>query len=203
LLWVGFIRKLSSLSVSKGQNGLAAEDICLACGLCCNGVIFADVKLLPEENVKELLSLRMPLLRARAKRGPTSLVSPAKESWKFLQPCAAHDGCRCRIYSARPRHCREFDCLLLKKVQEGAATRGSALRIIRAARRQAEKVRALLVALGDTEESVSLAQRFRNTRKRLEQTQPDKKAAGLYSQLTVAFHKLSILIGESFYPAPR
>src|SRR6185295_12193128 len=90
LLWIGFIRKLSALSVSKGQNGLAAEDICLACGLCCNGVIFADVKLLPEENVKELLSLGMPLLKAGAKRGPTSQVSARKESWKFLQPCAAH-----------------------------------------------------------------------------------------------------------------
>ncbi len=123
-------------------------------------------------------------------------------SWRFPQPCAAFDGCRCRIYPLRPRYCREFECLLLKKVQQGEATHSDALRVIRAVRRRTDKVRSLLTALGDKDEAVALAGRFRRTSKRLERAQLDEKAAHLYSELTLAFHDLTMLLSEAFYPAP-
>src|SRR5438132_2396309 len=38
-------------------NGFVAEDLCLECGLCCNGVIFADVRLQPGDDPKRLKAL--------------------------------------------------------------------------------------------------------------------------------------------------
>ncbi len=41
------------------------EDICLACGLCCNGVIFAHVKLQPSEGEAFTLDAGGLLVMAR------------------------------------------------------------------------------------------------------------------------------------------
>jgi len=201
LSWIALIVS-PILSCSNKHNGSESADICLACGLCCNGVIFADVKLLPEDDVPKLLELDMPLLKARSKRDNSCSASSKTVKWRFLQPCAAYDGCRCKIYSARPRYCREFDCLLLKSVKEGTATRGQALRVIRAARCQADLVKKLLGLLGDTQENASLADRFRRLSKRLTQAELDTAQADLFSQLSLAFHDLNLLLNDAFYPAP-
>jgi len=50
--------------VPKSAN---AGEICLECGLCCNGVIFADVQLQPGDLPDRLRELGLKLL-ARAKR---------------------------------------------------------------------------------------------------------------------------------------
>jgi Fe-S-cluster containining protein len=165
-------------------------------------VIFANVKLLPEDDVPKLLELDMPLLKIRSKRDNSFSASLKSVKWRFLQPCAAYDGCRCEIYSARPKYCREFDCLLLKSVQEGKTTRARALRVIRAARRQADLVKKLLGLLGDTQENVALADRFRRLSKLLTQAGLDKAQANLFSQLSLAFHDLNLLLNDAFYPAP-
>ncbi len=94
-----------------------------------------------------LCSLGIPILIPRS-----ALRAP-----HFNQPCAALDGCRCRIYSERPNYCREFDCLVLKNVKAGRLRTAAALRIISAARDRADKVLRLLRALGDTDEQVALA----------------------------------------------
>jgi Fe-S-cluster containining protein len=192
---------LAMARAPKASNDLIAENICLSCGMCCNGVIFADVKLLPQEDAAALLSLGLPLLRGSISRKQTAVAPVTK--WRFLQPCAAFDGCRCRIYPSRPKYCREFDCKLLKKAQQVDVTLREALRVIRAAHRRANKVRRLLLALGDKDEGVALANRFRTTAKRLESAELDPQTAGLHSQLTLAFHDLSLLLNESFYPAPQ
>ena len=73
------------------------------CGLCCNGVIFADVQLEPEDDAQLLQSLGLKFALNRK----SQIVKR-----KFLQPCTAFAGCQCNIYSDRPRHyCRQFECL--------------------------------------------------------------------------------------------
>jgi len=123
----------------------------------------------------------------------------ANPTLRFLQPCSALSGCRCRIYGSRPGHCRHFECFLLKKVEENRVTRAEALRVIRVARARAQKVRRFLRGLGDHEETAALADRFRRTTRRLERAKPHEKAAELYRQLTLAFHDLNLLIHEAFY----
>ena len=119
---------------------------------------------------------------------------------KFPQPCAAFEGCRCRIYAERPQYCRKFECVLLKSVQTGTTDRKTAFGIVRAALERAEKVRALLKQLGDTDEQQALAGRFRRMAKRMEQRGLDEQTAELYGQLTLAVHDLNLLLSEAFYP---
>jgi Fe-S-cluster containining protein len=184
---------------SANKNGSQSQELCLACGLCCNGVIFADVKLMPGDNAARLQSLGMPLLKSILTRSKVVAGSNEDDQWRFKQPCSAFNGCRCRIYPSRPKYCREFDCLLLKKVQEGTMTQSGALRIIQAARRRVRKVQQLLIALGDTDETIALAERFRRITRRLRRLGSDAQTAEIYGRLTLAFHKLSLTLNRSFY----
>ena len=183
---------------TSAQSGTpVAEGICLTCGLCCNGAIFSDVKLVSGDVAASLKSLGLPLIKSGArKRCAGSSDEPA---WRFPQPCAALHGCRCRIYADRPGHCRAFECFLLKKFRKDRVSLGEALRNIRAARRRMDKVRKLLESLGETDGAVALGDRFRRLTKSLEGAQLDPKRAELYSRLTLAFHDLNILINENFY----
>jgi len=72
----------------------AAARLCLDCGLCCNGVLFDQVRLQPGDNRKALTARGLKI-----KRG----------GW-FNQPCTALCGTLCQLYAARPTRCRQFEC---------------------------------------------------------------------------------------------
>jgi hypothetical protein len=118
----------------------------------------------------------------------------------LTQPCAAFDGCRCRVYADRPKYCRQFECVLFKSVKAGRTEPAAALRIIRTARERADKVYCLLRILGDSDEQLPLSARFRRTSKRLKEHELDEETADTYGQLTLAFHDLNLLLGDAFYP---
>jgi hypothetical protein len=177
------------LNDSKHSHRAAIAALCPNCGLCCNGVIFANVGLRPDDDTARLKSLGLPIGAPRAERPP-----------RLAQPCAAYDGCHCRVYADRPHYCREFECLLLKSVQAGRTETPAAVRIIRNARERADTVRRLLGALGDTDTHLPLSARFRHTNKRMQQRELDEATADTYAQLTLAVHDLNLLLGDAFYP---
>jgi Fe-S-cluster containining protein len=178
------------LNGSKNLDDAAIGELCPACGLCCNGVIFANVGLRPDDDATRLRALGLPVCMPRSKLRPPHLN----------QPCAAFDGCHCRVYADRPQYCREFECVLLKSVKAGHTEMAAALRIIRTARDRADKVRSLLCALGDTNEQLPLSARFRRMGKRLQERDLDEETADTYAQLTLAVHDLNLLLGDAFYP---
>jgi uncharacterized protein len=108
----------------------------LNCGLCCNGVLFADVELQSGDDPQALAALGLTIKRKGAKRA-------------LAQPCACLDGQSCRIYAARPSRCRAFECRVLEGVLSGALSLGAALQHIGEAQAQAEVVRTLLQSGGD------------------------------------------------------
>jgi Fe-S-cluster containining protein len=170
------------------MNKIDSADLCLECGLCCNGVIFADVEL----NSSEVQSLKSKI---------QSLASSGKNAKvKLPQPCAAFDGCHCQVYAERPTYCRQFECLLLKNVQSGRIGRTEASRMVRTAKERAEKVRSLLRELGDLDEGTALRLRFQRAAKRYEKAPLTDGKAELYGDLTLAFHDLNMLVREAFYP---
>jgi hypothetical protein len=178
------------LNGSKNSDDATIGELCPACGLCCNGVIFANVGLRPGDDAAQLRALGLPICTPHSKLRPPHLN----------QPCAAFDGCRCRVYADRPKYCREFECVLLKSVQAGHTEPAAALRIIRTARERADKVRQLLLSLGNTDEELPLSARFRHTGKRLKERDLDEETADTYAQLTLAVHDLNLLLGDAFYP---
>lgn len=157
--------------------------LCLSCGMCCNGVIFRDVKLQKDDDAGKLKNLGLPISRR---------ILP--------QPCAALEGCRCRVYADRPTYCRQFECALFKNVMWGNLKATDALAIIRDARRKVKKVLRLLRGLGDPDESKALGVRFREMSRRMERPAIDENTAENYGQLTLAMHDLNVLLSESFYP---
>jgi hypothetical protein len=166
----------------------AVAQLCPHCAMCCNGVLFKDVELQPGDSATKLKTLGLPFSSSRTP--------------KFPQPCAALAGCMCRIYAARPARCREFECALLKSVAAGETETAAALRVIREARRQAERVRHLLREVGDHDEHVALSLRFQRTQRRFESSPFEEPAADKFGELTLAVHDLNLLLREKFYPNP-
>ena len=152
-------------------------------------MIFADVKLQGGDNEAKLRKLGLRFTKA---------TSPNSKP-KFTQPCAAFDGCRCRIYEDRPNYCRAFECWLLKQVKAGTLSPRAALRVIRDAKSRVREVERLLEKLGDPEDATNLRARFQRTIRKLEQTKQTSEASQFSSELTLAMHELNRLLSESFY----
>ena len=165
------------------------NSLCLQCGLCCNGAIFGDVKLQPGESSRRLKQLGLPLLPGRA--GCAA---------RFTQPCCAFQNGLCQIYAERPHHCREFECLLLKRVHAGDVEYSEALRTVQTARKRLAGVCTLLRELGDKDEGVALKLRVQRVSRRLQRNVPNARTADLFGQLTLAFHDLNLLLSQEFYP---
>ena len=171
----------ASLPLNQMQWGL--EQLCLTCALCCNGAIFADVKLQPGENAVTLKSAGLELKRRR-----------------LPQPCAALAGKCCRVYAVRPEHCRNFECSLLHGFKAGRISSVAASQVVREARQRLRKVEGLLRKLGDTQQHLAFRARFRSVTRRLQNAPPQRRTARLYGDLTLAMHGLNMLLGEGFYP---
>jgi len=154
------------------------DTLCLQCGLCCNGVLFADVR--PEAGD------RSPLFAGRS---------------RVSQPCpafAAHD-CTCAIYAERPRRCRQFECHQLLGVRVGEITVAAALRRIAKARRLAAKVEKHLVVLGYNNVKLPLKRRFQNCQRAAEAGKLDASQYAPLADLQLAMHRLTQLLAEEFY----
>lgn len=168
----------------------SAEQLCLACGLCCDGTLFDNVRLGPGDDAKKLKTLGLPVSVSLAKTPVTF----------FRQPCAALCADRtCRLYADRPVQCRTFECGVFKDAQAGRIESASALRLVKQARRRADKIRRLLRKLGDTEETLPLSERFRRTKRRMESGLADENAAHTFAELGLAVHALNLLAHDKFY----
>jgi Fe-S-cluster containining protein len=125
----------------------AVSQLCRNCGLCCNGVLFADVELRAGDDPGRLAELGL-------------LLGMKGSKLAFAQPCTCFDGKLCGIYRDRPKRCRTFECGLLKRVQAGELDANMALKTIAKTKRQAGKVRAMLRQLGQTDEALAMAKRY-------------------------------------------
>lgn len=170
------------------------SELCLACGLCCDGTLFGDVELQSKDDANLLKSLG---LKIRSRGRP-----------RFTQPCLAlGSDCHCRIYGNRPTQCRSFECALLQSVLREQKSRAVALRIIRKTRQQADRIRQLLRILGDMHEDHSMAKRFQTVRRRMESPDTDSvlnwdQQLETFADLTMAVHDLQFTLRREFYPDP-
>jgi len=125
----------------------AVAQLCPNCGLCCNGVLFADVELRAGDDPGRLAELGLSLGMKGSKLA-------------FAQPCTCFDGKLCGIYADRPKRCRTFECGLLKRVQADELSADAALKTIAKTKRQVERVRVLLRELGQTDERLAMTKRY-------------------------------------------
>jgi hypothetical protein len=168
----------------------SAEQLCLACGLCCDGTLFHHVQLGDGDDAGKLKTLGLPVKTPRAK-APVA---------RFPQPCSALCADRtCRVYASRPGQCRSFECGVLKDLQAGRLASPAALRLVRQARQDADKIRGLLRQLGDDEEHRALNERFRRTKQRMEAGFADEATGNTFAELSLAMHYFGLLTHDKFY----
>lgn len=84
--------------------------LCLSCGLCCSGAVFARVPLETTDSLTPLQAGGIPVQRNEKRH-------------YFTLPCAAHrhDG-GCQVYADRPGMCRAYRCEVLKKFDRGGTS---------------------------------------------------------------------------------
>lgn len=168
----------------------SAEQLCRACGLCCDGTLFDLVKLEAVDDARKLKGLGLPVTLSRGKT-PVS---------RFPQPCAALCEDRtCRLYADRPWQCRTFACKTLKGATAGEITFAAALKVVKQARRRANQVRRLLRQLGDADEHRALGERFHRTSERLEAGNAGEAEKATFADLSLAVHRLKLLAHDRFY----
>ncbi len=168
----------------------SGEQLCRACGLCCDGTLFDLVKLEPGDDAGKLKALGLPVSTSRGQQ----LVT------RFPQPCSALCEDRtCRLYADRPWQCRTFECQLFKDAKAGRITFAAALPLVKNARRRADHVRRLLRELGDTDEHRALGERFHRTAERMESGHGDEAAKNTFADLSLAVHRLKLLSQKRFY----
>ena len=163
----------------------AVSQLCPKCGLCCNGVLFADVELRKGDDVQRLAELGLLLEKKGRQRA-------------FAQPCACFDGKLCRVYAERPVRCRTFECGLLKRVQSGEMGVDAALKTIAEAQRLAEKVRGLLRRLGQSDEQLALNRRYAQVMREPIDLSGPEDAAELRGELMLAVNDLMQMLRQDF-----
>jgi uncharacterized protein len=159
--------------------------LCPQCGLCCNGVLFADVKLRRGDDARRLAELGLPL----EKQG----CQPA-----FVQPCACFDGRLCRIYAERPVRCRTFEFGLLKRVSAGELSAAAALKKIVRTKAQVRKVGGLLRRAGGDDKRLTLSERYARAMRQPVDLAGGKTAVNLPGQLMQAYRDLMQVLQRDF-----
>ncbi len=166
------------------------ESLCLACGMCCDGALFHHVQLEKGDDARKLKALGLPIL---VPRGQGTVA-------RFPQPCSALCADRtCRIYADRPAQCRSFECGVFKDVVAGRLEAAAALRLVKRARQDADRILQLLRDLGDTDGTRSLNERFRRTQQRLEKGFASEEEGDAFAELSLAMHHFGLLTHDRFY----
>jgi Fe-S-cluster containining protein len=161
------------------------DQLCPNCGLCCNGVLFADVELQKGDNAGRLINLGMSLKKKGMKRA-------------FIQPCRCFDGKMCQIYADRPKCCRTFECGLLKRVQSEEMPAPAALKCIADAKKLVEKVRRLLRRLGDNDEQLALTKRYSRMMSKPVDLSADEDTGEARGELMLAVNDLMHVLQRDF-----
>lgn len=148
-------------------------------------MLFAEVKLQRGDDPHRLLAHGLKL----AGQGPRQT---------FSQPCSCFEGKYCRIYPDRPVRCRTFECGLLKRVAADEMKVNAALAIIRKARARVRTIHELLRQLGETDDTLSLTQRYAKVVARPIDLARRGETVRARSKLVRAMHDLMEMLHRDF-----
>ena len=163
------------------------DTLCTRCGLCCDGSLFADVELASHDEASGLEVMGLDIENDdEADRG------------LLLQPCGALKGRRCSIYPYRPDCCRTFECRLLQEVKRGAVRVDRAKEKIAEALTRIERVKKLVVALGQANERLPLKERCVEALALGQDIAGDPEMNRKCQELEAAMTSVEILIQETF-----
>ena len=163
----------------------AASRLCLACGSCCNGVMFHKVMLQAHDSPKELTALGLKL--------------KCKHKEYFIrQPCPAYRESQCTIYQQRPERCRRFECRIIRRVAAGEMSEPLALEKISEVLKRVAHINQLLHEAGVTDPAKPLTKRCEMITAEPLDFSSDPKTMELRNQLTLSAKELEELLDQDF-----
>jgi len=157
-------------------------NICLPCGLCCDGTLIGHVQLDREElpTLRELLDLE-----------------DENGNGFFLQPCNQY--CNgCNIYSQRPKQCTSFNCGLLKSFEEKELDYDSVIEIINVVKQKKIDIEKKLVILNIELQSKSFYFKMVELKKLLQKTKSESLLTQNHIDLTSDLKLLDNLLIKKF-----
>ena len=159
-----------------------SSNICLSCGLCCDGTLIGFVQLGYEE---------LPELR--------KIMEIEDENGKgfFLQPCDNFcDGCN--IYSKRPKQCANFKCGLLKSIEQKELKVDSAIEIINVTKQIKLAIENKLAIHQFELESPSFYFKMAELKKLLQKKESESSLTQKHLELISDLEELDSLLSKNF-----
>ena len=164
------------------ESDQSDKNLCLICGMCCNGTMFGYATL---QNYDEAESLVFKGQR----------ILWADDGWYFQFPCKALDGCACTVYDTRPTICRTYHCELLKKYEAGELGWEEASTIVAKAKPLADKLLVKLKKESGSKAPLSLKQYY----EAFLQKQGRKVSNEKYKTLLRDYEMVMGLLDEHFF----
>lgn len=159
-----------------------SSNICLACGLCCDGTLIGFVQLDPQE---------LPDLRALLD------IEGTNENGVIIQPCSKYcDGCT--IYADRPKQCASFKCGLLNSVEQEELEFDSAVETINKVKAQKIAIEKKIALIPYALKSKSFYFKIVELKKLLEKKKSESSLLQNDLELTSNLKQLDHLLSERF-----
>ncbi|OEY72642.1 YkgJ family cysteine cluster protein [Salegentibacter salarius] len=158
-------------------------NICLSCGLCCDGTLIGFVQLDTEElaPVKQLMD-----------------IEQTGKNGMFFLPCNEL-GCNgCNIYSQRPKACRNFECGVLKSVEKKELSFDKATDVIEVVKQKKIAIEKHVATLQIELQSKSFHFKMLELKKLLRKDKSELSFSQSHQELIVELEALEKLITKSF-----
>ena len=158
-------------------------NICLACGLCCDGTLIGFVQLESEElaPVKQLMD-----------------IEQTGENGMFFLPCNEL-GCNgCNIYSQRPKACRNFECGVLKSVEKNELSFDKATEVIEVVKQKKIAIEKHVATLQIELQSKSFHFKMLELKKLLRKDKSELSLSQSHQELKLELEELEKLLTKSF-----
>ena len=110
------------------------QNLCLSCGLCCDGTLFARTWVGAAEPVEAFRAVGLRITPDRETEG----------RYELPLPCSRFENGRCRTYGCRPAICSAYRCHSLRRVEAGKMALHEAKGIVQSARARRLHLRRLL-----------------------------------------------------------
>ncbi|WP_299818317.1 YkgJ family cysteine cluster protein [uncultured Pontibacter sp.] len=159
-----------------------STNLCLSCGLCCDGTLIGFVQLNREElpGLRELLN-----------------VEEATNDGVLIQPCNRYCG-GCTIYSDRPKQCASYDCELLKSLQRKELDYTSAIETVEVAKQRKSAIEEKLALLQIKLQSQSFYFKMTELKKLYQKNEHELSSTPEFKELIADIKQLDSLLSERF-----
>ena len=159
-----------------------SSNICLPCGICCDGTLIGFVELENEElpRLKKIMD-----------------IEDERANGFFLQPCKKY--CNgCTIYSERPKQCGKFECGLLTSVENKELEFDKALDIIDKAKQLRVSIEQKLEVVDFKLPSTSFYFKMVELKKVFQLKEIEATLTQQHRDLRAELETLDILLSEKF-----